>query len=147
MVRASASISSKSSGCAGSLMTLVVVTSLISFVPNPQRSSELSLPEGSVVLLFDRPLLVCAFVASIVHSPPKRLGFSIQNAAKVSMTSSSEGGSSENIMMRRVHAYRSTSSQPFDVIIAPDKQRRASEGGLPDMEAIRAEARGIVHTT
>jgi hypothetical protein len=38
-----------------------------------------------------------------VHSPPNRLEWSVaQKAANVSMPFSSEGGSSLNIMMRRV---------------------------------------------
>lgn len=147
VLRASASISSKSSGCAGSLVTRVVVTILISVVPGLHRSSELSLEDGSVTLLLPRRDLVHVFVASTVHSPPNRLGFSIQKAAKVSIAFSSEGGSSLKIIMRRVQVYNSTSSQPFEVMIAPARERRASEGGLPDMDAIRALARGIVQIT
>ena len=63
------------------------------------------------------------------------------------MPSTSEGGSSEKIMMRRVQVYKSTSSQPFETIMAPERQRRASDGGLPDIDAIRAEANGMVQTT
>lgn len=102
--RAPASISSTSSGCASSLVTWVVVMSLMSVAPALTRSSELSLLDESVILLLFLPLRVFAyeFVASTVHSPPKRVDFSTQNTANVSIPLSSEGGSSLNIRIRRV---------------------------------------------
>lgn len=104
------------------------------------------MPDGRVTLLRPRRFL-CAPTASTVHSPPKRLDFSTQNVEKVSIPLLSEGGASLKIIIRLVHVYKRTSNQPFDVIIAPDKHNRARDGGWPDMEAIRAEARGMVHTT
>lgn len=59
----------------------------------------------------------------------------------------SGGGSSLKIMMRRVRVYRRTSSQPLEVIIMPEKQRRARDAGLLDIEDMRALASGRVHTT
>ena len=82
-----------------------------------------------------------------MHSPPNLSGLSAQKAEKVSTPSFSVGGSSLKIMIFLVHVYRRTSSHPFDVIMAPAKQRRVYEGGFPDMVAIRAEAKGKVQTT
>lgn len=100
------------------------------------KSSDDSLQEGSVTPS-----------AEMVHSPPKRLGCVAQNVLNVSKPLSSGGGSSLKIIMRRVRVYRRTSSQPFDVIIAPERQRRTRDGGDPDIAAIREDASGIVQTT
>ena len=111
-----------------------------------KRSSKLPLPDGKALLLATR-LFFFECRASIVVSPPKRVGFACQNGENVSKPLSSEGGSSLKIMIRRVQVYNKTSSQPLDVIIAPDKQRRASDGGFPVIAAIRAEASGSVQIT
>ena len=42
---------------------------------------------------------------------------------------------------------KKTYSQPFEAMIAPQRQRRGSDGGCPDMEAILAEASGMVQIT
>lgn len=139
-------ISSKSSSFAGSLVTCVVITSLMSLFPTGNKSSILSLPDTMALRLAFR-LLLLEFSASIVVSPPNRVALASQKGEKVSKPLPSEGGSSLNIMMRRVHVYSSTSSQPFEVIIAPHRQKRASDGGSPVIAAIRAEARGSVHIT